>query len=91
MPTPAIAPTKAASGTVNAKAVDGPNATAIVAPRPAPAAAPSRYGSASGFRNTAWYAAPDAESDAPTSPATITRGRRRFPRIAACWSDIPGG
>ena len=68
----------------------GPYTTAIVAPSPAPAAAPSRYGSASGFRNTAWYAAPEAESDAPTSAATITLGSRRFPRIAACCSDMPG-
>src|SRR5688572_19842328 len=91
MPTPLTAPMKAASGTVTANAVEGPNATAIVAPSPAPAAAPRRYGSASGFRNTAWYAAPEADSDAPTSPATITRGRRRSARIAACCSDIPDG
>ena len=65
-----MAPTNAASGTVTGeRRATGRTTTAIVAPRPAPAAAPRRYGSASGFRNTAWYAAPDAESDAPTSPA----------------------
>ncbi len=35
----------------------GPTITAVAA-SPAPAATPSRYGSASGLRNTPWYAAP---------------------------------
>src|SRR5436190_8724164 len=54
------APTNAASGTASTgPAFDRRPPMAIVAPRPAPAAAPSRYGSASGLRNTPWYDAPD--------------------------------
>ena len=48
----------------------------MVAPRPPPAATPSRYGSASGLRNTPWYAAPPPDSMAPTSAPSTTRGSR---------------
>src|SRR5262245_29506784 len=56
---------------------------AIVAPSPAPAATPSRYGSASGLRKTPWYVAPATASIAPTSAASITRGTRISHRTAS--------
>src|SRR5262245_30559070 len=51
-----VAPPNAAGGS----SCDEPDPYAItsVAPRPAPAATPSRYGSASGLRDTPWYDAP---------------------------------
>jgi hypothetical protein len=46
-----VAPAKAATGTIALFVPAEPSAIAIVAPSPAPAATPSRYGSASGLRN----------------------------------------
>ena len=70
-------PTNAATGSARwPRSESGRYAIAIVAPRPAPAATPSRYGSASGFRNTPWYVAPATASIAPTRAASTTRGTR---------------
>src|SRR5882757_2089285 len=57
---------------------------ATVAPSPAPAATPSRNGSASELRSTPWYEVPPAASSAPTSAASTTRGNRSCHTIA--WS-----
>src|SRR5262245_49219082 len=65
----------------------GRYAMAIVAPRPAPAATPRRYGSASGLRKTPWYVAPATANIAPTSAASITRGTRISHRIASSVGD----
>src|SRR6059036_3286417 len=72
--TATVAPAKAATGTSRPDVPTDPYAIAIVAPRPAPAATPSRYGSASGLRKTPWYAEPATASIPPTSPARTTRG-----------------
>src|SRR5258708_38688659 len=45
-----------------------------VAPRPAPAATPSREGAARGVRKTPWDAAPPPASRAPASAPGIPRG-----------------
>src|SRR4051794_8255333 len=60
-----------------------------VAPRPAPAAEPSRYGSASGLRNTPWYVAPATARTPPTRATSSTRGRRSSSRIWA-WTPPSG-
>jgi hypothetical protein len=65
----------------------GAATTTSVAAMPAPAAAPSRNGSASGLRNTPWNAAPATASAAPTSPPSTTRGTRICQMIAASCSD----
>src|SRR5262245_4013973 len=88
-------PTNAATGRTRwPRRPSGRYAIAIVAPRPAPAATPSRYGSASGFRNTPWYVAPASASIAPTSAARSTRGTRICQRIASSVGesevDTPG-
>ena len=77
-------PTKAATGSILCpRSPSGRYAIAMVAPRPAPAATPSRYGSASGLRKTPWYVAPASASIAPTSAARTTRGTRISHRIAS--------
>src|SRR5262245_3665324 len=63
----------------------------MVAPRPAPAATPSVYGSASGLANTPWYAAPQEARVAPTSRASTTRGRRSSLMIAVSVAESPDG
>src|SRR5262245_49221426 len=88
-------PTNAATGRTRwPRRPSGRYAIAIVAPRPAPAATPSRYGSASGFRNTPWYVAPASASIAPTRAARSTRGTRICQRIASSVGesevDTPG-
>src|SRR3954454_13151228 len=60
-----------------------------VAPRPAPAAEPSRYGSASGLRNTPWYVAPATARTPPTRATSSTRERRSSSRIWA-WTPPSG-
>src|SRR5215210_979040 len=61
----------------------------MVAPRPAPAAVPSRYGSASGLRNAPWKAAPQPASMAPTSAPSTTRGSRSSKTIASsAWDSV---
>src|SRR5438309_5327195 len=79
------APTKPARGTTLTPISDDPGANAIasVAPRLAPAAAPSRYGSASGLRKTPWYAAPAVASMPPTIAPRATRGMRSDHQIEA--------
>src|SRR4029450_3761193 len=72
-------------------APDPPGDTATFGPGPAPAAPPSVYGSASGFANTPWYAAPQEASVAPTSRASTTRGRRSSWMIAASAAESPDG
>src|SRR3954447_17397331 len=62
-----------------------------VAPRPAPAAAPSREGPARGLRKTPWEAPPDVASPAPTSAASNTRGRRSSSSTAASVPSSPPG
>ena len=52
--TAAIPPANDASGRTKPSTPAGPYAITSVAPKPAPAATPSRYGSASGFRKTPW-------------------------------------
>ena len=53
--TATMAPAKASSGVQVGVLMPPPMSTiANVAPSPAPAATPSRYGSARGFRNTPW-------------------------------------
>ncbi len=88
-PTPPSAPAKAANGTGPTSQVvtAGASTMTSVAAIPAPAAAPNRYGSASGLRNTPWKAAPAPASAAPTMPASSTRGTRSSQTIAASRSD----
>ena len=62
--------------------VPAPATIATVAPRPAPAATPRRYGSASGLRNAPWYDAPATESIAPTITPMATRGARISQTVA---------
>src|SRR5215211_4401151 len=79
----------AATGTSAARVSAGAYATTIVAPRPAPAAVPSRYGSASGFRNAPWKAAPQPASMAPTRAPSTTRGSRSSKTIASsAWESL---
>jgi len=59
-----------------------PKAYATTAPTAAPPDTPRRYGSASGFRNDPWSAAPLAPRPAPTSAPRITRGSLRSLTIA---------
>src|SRR5882762_4352473 len=61
---------------------------ATVAPSPAPAATPSRNGSASELRSTPWYEVPPAASIAPTSAASTTRGSRSCHTIAWSTGDV---
>src|SRR5687767_4405137 len=74
--TDAIAPPNEIRGSkLTPPVLKGASSTMASAPaRPAPDATPSRYGSAKGFRNTPWYAAPLKASEAPTAPASSTRG-----------------
>jgi hypothetical protein len=88
------APTNAARGTPNGRfEVASPVAARVeitaVTPRPAPAATPSRCGSARGLRNTPWYAAPASASIDPTSSPSTTRGSRSSRMIAISRSDRP--
>src|SRR3954471_3112476 len=62
-----------------------------VAPSPAPAAAPRRYGSASGLRDTPWEAAPETDSAAPTRTARTTRGSRSSSSTASPVCPSPPG
>ncbi len=88
--TAAAPPTNAASGSSCCPAsARGRYEIASVAPRPAPAATPSRYGSASGLWKTPWYVAPAIASIPPTSAASTTRGTRSSQRIAS--SVAPSG
>ena len=57
--------------------------TAMAAPRAAPDAVPSTYGSASGLRIRPWNVAPATASAAPTSIAVSTRGIRRSQTIVS--------
>ena len=83
------APMKAAICTPSNAPLPSPKSLtkARVAPRPPPAAMPSRYGSASGLRKTPWYVPPAVASEAPTSRPSTTRGNRRFHTIA-CWVSL---
>src|SRR6188472_4768012 len=79
------APANAATGSTCLPAsASGRYAIESVAPSPAPAATPRRYGSASGLWNTPWYVAPAIASIPPTSPASRTRGTRRSQTIDSC-------
>lgn len=53
-----------------------PTIATSTAPVEAPAEIPSRYGSASGLRNSACNTTPDIASPAPQAPATRARGMR---------------
>ena len=66
-----------------------PPRSPAVAPSPAPAATPRRYGSASGLRNTPWNAAPPPASMAPTRPPRTTRGSRICHRMSASTRLTP--
>ena len=78
-----IPPANAATGRrLNPPRKSGtPVRSTTVAPRPAPDATPTRYGSASGFLNRPWYAAPAIASAAPTIAARTTLGSRSSHRI----------
>ena len=65
-----------------------PKAIAMTAPSEAPDDTPNVEPSASGLRNKPCMAAPQSESDAPTSATHSTRGRRT--EIMIDW-EIPAG
>ncbi len=72
-------PANAATGTPAAPAhpmLAVPATIASVAPSAAPPETPRTYGSASGFRKTAWNAAPTEASPAPATAPRRTRGSR---------------
>src|SRR6266704_764544 len=74
------APTNAASGRAQ-----GPgrwSAIAATAPRPAPPDSPSRNGSASGLRTSAWRLVPATPRAPPTRNASTARGNRSCHTIA---------
>jgi hypothetical protein len=60
---------------------------ATTAPSPAPPESPSRYGSASGLRTSAWRAAPQTPRLPPTRKARNTRGSLRLRMISALGAD----
>ena len=66
-----------------------PQVRAVTAPSAAPPETPSKYGSASGLRNTAWKVTPDKLRAAPTNPASNARGKRICQMITCSTSD-PG-
>src|SRR5690606_31590341 len=90
--TPPTAPANAASWTHELVPAAGSAVITTVTAKPAPAAAPNKYGSARGLRKTPWKAAPDTARAAPTSAPSTTRGTRSCHRIAASRSvrgDVP--
>ena len=66
-----------------------PKKSVITAPTEAPDDTPRVYGSASGFFSSPWKAAPEIASDAPTSPASTTRGIRIFHKIFVAVASAP--
>ncbi|MCY1235782.1 hypothetical protein D9M72_484110 [compost metagenome] len=70
------APPKAKSGTVRRPRIIPVWSSATIAPSAPPEETPSRCGSASGLRVTDCSTAPVSANPAPTSPASMTRGRR---------------
>src|SRR3954470_13813925 len=67
-----------------------PRVKAGTSPTAAPPETPSRYGSASEFRNAPWSTAPLAPRPAPTSAPSRTRGSLRSRTIAmAVGSPVP--
>ena len=71
----ATAPT-AAARVISPAPASGTQVTTQTAANPAPAVAPTRPGSASGFRQTAWTATPATARAAPPTSAASTRGSR---------------
>ena len=65
-----------------------PNAIATLAPRAPPPETPSVRGSAKGLRNIACNAAPTTPSEAPTTPAINTRGRRSPKKMSRARSSV---
>ena len=80
-----IPPANAAIGRtlIPSTTIGTPVRRTMVAASPAPDATPIRYGSASGFLNSPWYAAPDIASAAPTIAARTTLGTRNCHSIVS--------
>ena len=72
----AVAPAKAAMGSVQGTAKPMPVTVTATAPTAAPPETPNTYGSASGLRRSAWKVQPLIPSAPPTSAARAARGRR---------------
>jgi hypothetical protein len=85
MTTATIPPANAAAGRTLIPTTNNgtPETNTIVAPNPAPDATPIRYGSASGFLNKPWYAAPHVAKAPPTIPANTTLGQRSCHKIVS--------
>ena len=64
-----------------------PAASTSTTPRPAPAAEPSRYGSARGLRNRPWAKAPARPSKAPVNSAPTVRGARMSRTSSHSWAQ----